>query len=156
MVMLDQIGECFRPVNASPLLSVTPDFIKALTYFAEEIPDRDRQALYALRCCFAHDYSLVNISARSDRQHHFRLTDDPAPCPLVDLPAVPWDGNLARRSIGTATRVSLRRLGDLAESVYARLLDLHGRGELSIALAGGAKDLRARYAFTVYPDAPRG
>lgn len=156
MVMLDQIGECFSPANASSLPGDPPDFIKALTYFAEEIPDRERQALYALRCCFAHDYSLVNISTRSDRQHHFRLSDDPAPCPLVDLPAVPWDGNLVRRSIGTATRVSLRRLGDLAESVYARLLDLHSRRELNIALPGGAKELRGRYAFTVYPDAPRG
>jgi hypothetical protein len=67
MVMLDQIGECFRPANATPLPNATPDFIKALTYFAEEIPDRERQALYALRCCFTHDYSLVNITARSDQ-----------------------------------------------------------------------------------------
>jgi len=39
MVMLDQIGECFRPANASSLPHGTPDFIKALTYFADEIQD---------------------------------------------------------------------------------------------------------------------
>jgi hypothetical protein len=158
MVMLDQIGECFRPADASSLPNGTPDLIKALTYFADEIPDRERQALYALRCSFAHDYSLVNIPSnrRTDRLHHFRLSEDPTPCPLVDLPAVPWDGDIARRSVSTATRVSLRRLGDVAESMYTRLLGLHSRRELSIALPGGAAELRARFAFTVYPDPPRG
>jgi hypothetical protein len=77
MVMLDQIGECFRPTDADSPGAGTPDFIKALTYFADEVRDPERQALYALRCCFAHDYSLVNIPAGKgalDRQrlHHLR------------------------------------------------------------------------------------
>ena len=157
MVMLDQIGECFRPANATPLPK-TPDFIKALTYFAEDIPDRERQALYALRCCFAHDYSHMNIptqgtaESKAQRRHDFLVGYDAAPCPVVQLPAEPWNGRIDYRPARTVTRVSLRRLGDLAESVYARLLELHERRELSIALPGGAKELRARYAFTVYPD----
>lgn len=158
MVMLDQIGECYRPANAGPLPKGTPDFIRALTYFAEDMPDPERQALYALRCCFVHDYSLVNIPTagnaeiKAQRQHHFLLGDDPAPCPVVQLPAERWGGDLGYRPRRMATRVSLRRLGDLAESVYARLLDLHERRELRIALPGGAAELRARYAFMVYPD----
>jgi hypothetical protein len=159
MVMLDQVGECFRPASVAPLRN-TPDFIKALTYFTEKLPERERLALYALRCCFAHDYSLVNIppEGHKNRQallHHFRLYDDPAPRPLVEFPAAPWDGDITRRSISTATHVNLRGFGDLAESVYARLLDLHRRRELGIALPGGGVELRARYAFTVWPDAPR-
>ena len=156
MVMLDQIGECYRPADAAPLPN-TPDFIRALTYFADDMPDLERQALYALRCCFVHNYSLVNIpnrgsaETRAQRQHHFLLGNDPAPCPVVQLPAVRWEGNVGYRPSWTATRVSLRRVGDLAESVYARLLDLHERRELRIALPGGGVELRARYAFIVYP-----
>jgi len=155
MVMLDQIGECFRPADADSPSAGTPDFIKALTYFADEVRDPERQALYALRCCFAHDYSLVNIPAGRgalDRQrlHHF-LLDAEETGPLVTLPGTPWDGNLARRPRYTATRVNLRSLGDLGEAVYTRLRHLHENQELRIALPGGAAELRARYAFTVYP-----
>lgn len=157
MIMLDQIGECYRPADAAPLPKGTPDFIKALTYFADDVPDLERQALYALRCCFVHNYSLVNIPTtrnaeiRAQLQHHFLLGDDPAPCPVVQLPTERWAGNVGYRPNRMATRVSLRRLGDLAESVYARLLDLHEHRELRIALRGGGLELRSRYAFTVYP-----
>jgi hypothetical protein len=76
MVMLDQIGECFRPANATPV-SNTPDFIKALLYFTEGIPERAHLALYALRCCFAHDYSLARLRQVHPRRVHGQVSAVP-------------------------------------------------------------------------------
>ncbi|WP_157358675.1 hypothetical protein [Amycolatopsis sp. ATCC 39116] len=111
-------------------------------------------ALYALRCSFAHDYSLVNIPRNKkniDLIHHFFLDDDDSTDDLVRIPSDRWSGDLSRRSVHTATWVNLRRFGDLVERVYSQLCFLHTKGRLLIALSGGAAELRARYAFTVRP-----
>lgn len=36
--------------------------MKALTYFGPGLADDEILAIYALRCTFAHDYGLTNIS----------------------------------------------------------------------------------------------
>jgi len=75
MVTIEQIGKCFRPRGATPQLP--PGFRRALADFAPHLTKQERDALYALRCCFAHDYSLVNGPGKRTPQglwHRFNLT----------------------------------------------------------------------------------
>ena len=75
LVMLDQVGQCFRP---TPLPREAPhpaNVAKALTYFAPKLGDDEILALYALRCAFVHDYGLSswgNIPHAAGLTHRFQ------------------------------------------------------------------------------------
>lgn len=143
MVMLDQVGDCFR---VSGSLRSKPTLVAALRNFAD-LSDGDALALYALRCSFAHDYALVNTHRDPRLQHAFRLSATGAR-PVVKRPAAPWNGDLGRVR-GNETLVDLVAFGDLAEAVVRRLAEVHEAGQLRVALQGGVPELFARYAFHV-------
>jgi hypothetical protein len=151
MVLLDQLGSSIRPLRARNAGRPPEAFLRAIHDYSPEVTAAEREALYALRCCFVHDYSLVNRSGRQDRQHHFQLfaTHDPI---LVRLPDEPWDGApvlLAdpERHARTTTHVNLRKLGDLVETIVRRAAALASQGRLEIALAGGTNEMALRYFF---------
>ncbi|WIX78758.1 hypothetical protein QRX50_46775 [Amycolatopsis carbonis] len=156
MTFFDQIGSAYRPGNV-PELVFGPTFIKALRYFAPEIGEAEREALYALRCSFVHDYSLVNVpsqgsqAVRELRTHHFMHTAPDETGTIVRLPRQRWDGIGGNCRINNATWVNLWALGDLAETVFRRLAKLHETGDLEIALPGGLSELQRRYSMTVRP-----
>lgn len=155
MTLFDQVGSAYRLRNVAEL-SGQP-FTKALRYFAPELGEREREALYALRCSFVHDYSLVNvptngsIRVRELRTHHFMLTAPSGEGDIVKLPVQRWDGDIAHCRLRNATWVNLWALGDLAETVFSRLVDSFNEGKLAIAVAGGLQELQRRYAMTVRP-----
>lgn len=147
MVTIEHIGKCFRPRDATP--QRRPGFRGALANFTPHLKEEERNALYALRCCFAHDYSLVNGPSEPTPRflwHRFILQADEQ-TPLVELPPEPWNGDLA--SSQPRTRVNLRKLGDLAEEVFRSVVEMSERDELEINLLGGANDLRLRYTLLV-------
>lgn len=155
MTLFDQIGSAYRPSNQAELAG--QHFLKALQYFAPEIGELERDALYALRCSFVHDYSLINIptmgnqQVRERRTHHFMLTAADEGGPIVKLPVQRWDGDVDHCRLSNATWVNLRALGDLAEKVFHRLISHHEAGTLTIALPGGLNELQSRYAMTIRP-----
>ncbi|MFC4080904.1 hypothetical protein [Amycolatopsis samaneae] len=155
MTMFDLVGSVFKPAHAIELAG--QPFIRTLQYFAPEIGEVERDALYSLRCSFVHDFSLVNVpatgsqQARERRTHHFMLNDADETGPIVKLPPQRWDGDLNHVRLLNATWVNLRSLGDLAEEVYKELVMLHDNGELVLALSGGLDELKRRYAMTVRP-----
>jgi hypothetical protein len=55
MVLLDQIGRCFKPKRDAP--EQGPPMVKALKHFSG-LTDEKTCAIFALRCAFAHDYGL--------------------------------------------------------------------------------------------------
>jgi hypothetical protein len=150
LLLLDQIGTCFAVAGGT---DQSPQEIKrALEYFA---PDRvapdEINALYALRCSLAHNYSLVNMPPnvnKADMYYRFRL--HPAPAPHVAIThANQWDGSLKGIvSDGSQdTEVSLRALGDLVEEIAAVRLPQHlGAGTLAFGSAMG------KYFETEEPD----
>ena len=92
MTLLDQIGACFgRPGvtdrDGRPI-------VRCLSHWAPEVDDRERLALYALRCALAHDYSLLNWHSDQRLQHHFKL-DQAIDGPVVQLPGKRWSGELS-------------------------------------------------------------
>lgn len=86
MALLDQIGTCLKP---RAVVKPGNGIERALAYFTS-LQYAEIQALYALRCAFAHNYSLANVG-RQGRQHLFKVVAGDA-TPLVTLPTIPWKG----------------------------------------------------------------
>jgi hypothetical protein len=141
VVLLDQIGNCFTTNGAPP--APQEDFVHALQRFSE-LSDGEIEALYAMRCALAHDYSLVN-PGKAKRRHVFEYADHPGG-PAVQLPAAEWSGSYSDPvPPAQTTRVNLRAVGDLAESVVSRLRELHQAGELVLRL--DLDEFRMRYTM---------
>lgn len=145
LILLDQIGTCFKPAGTG---DVEGNTINRALYYFTDLPETDRIALYALRCAFAHDYSLVNEHPRSnERTHHFMILSDPN-FPVVKHPPQPWNGDYALREQSNATIVNVRELGELLERIYRELVDLAKAGNLQVILPGGLTELTSRYGIS--------
>lgn len=143
LIFLEHVGRCLRPKSALPM-KVEP-LVKALSFFTV-LGEREAFALYALRCGFAHSYSLWNRPRRGTPErralltHHFKLLVEGGG-PVVALGTQLWDGNPPSRGPLNWTTVDLWALGDLAEDVFARLPNLNAAGELMIAVPRGVEGL---------------
>ncbi|MCP5481358.1 MAG: hypothetical protein H7A21_08000 [Spirochaetales bacterium] len=149
LALLDQIGDCFRPQAGA---STAPSAVdRALEDFAG-LQEPQRRAIYALRCAFAHDYSLINIDAAQPLlQHHFIVSAN-AIHPLVTLPVQQWDGQYESRNAQNVTRINLRTLGDTVEQIISRLLSDAANSQLELRLQGGADELRNRYWMGIFEE----
>lgn len=148
LALLDQIGKCFKPKGMATL-STRREIIKALTYFSN-LNERKKYAIYALRCSFAHDFSLFNIPQRErDKallQHHF-VVGVGKDAPLITFPdqGNDWNGVYQDKSSENRTSVNLEKLGDLVEDICQKIREYADSDELEITLNGGADELACRY-----------
>lgn len=128
LVLLEQIGKSLRPLHGRPAKSEKP-LETAIRQFAPgATTKKDRQALYGLRCAFAHEFGLVN-DRKGPYQRVFRLY----PYGLRRMVVPPrriWNGKMATASRTTATRVDLSQVADLAEQVVDGVRRSAQRGEL--------------------------
>jgi hypothetical protein len=137
LVLLDQIGACFKPIGRNPIDK--NDIYKALAYFSD-LKEAEIWAIYALRCAFAHDYSLYNKNERRpDLQHWFEVSQGRTT--LVELPTTPWNGDYCNQDRQCLTKIDLEQLGDLVENVVRSVRILAEQHKLEIALAGGEAEL---------------
>ena len=141
MSLLEQISSCFKPKNTPELPGKS--ILKALAYFSQ-LPDPERQALYALRCAFSHDYSLYN-QGKPTRTHYFNMVTGDG-LPVVSMPKAPWTGNPKRKSNDNATIVCLTAFGDLVEDICIKLINLSVNDQLEVILPGGSDELLDRYS----------
>jgi hypothetical protein len=132
LMLLDQVGTGFK-LQGKPVAG-TNSFLHALDHFTTLTNVAEREALYALRNAFAHDYALFNVNRNNPlRTHAFEL-DANAVDPLVVLPQNRWDGDFDNLTPDMATRVNLQAVGDLVEGVVAALRQHHAAGELEVRL----------------------
>lgn len=162
MALLDQIGTCFKPAGVAALTQTQAGrnlsaVEKALAYFAPTTTEGERAAIYALRCAFAHDWSLCNDrrdgagrvpQRQADLHHRFTVSDSPNGH-LVVFPTTPWGGILQPGLAGDRTTVNLQLLGDTVEAVVAELERLRGSQQLEIVLPGGSDELVERYMIWI-------
>ena len=143
LILLDQIGKCVKPADA-PNPAGPTSIERALQMWSS----RSRPevcVLTALRNALAHDFALSNPNSKDpDYQHRFAL--DRHPMRLVQFPAKTWSGDY-RSTEQDTTIVSLRVLGDLAETVAARIKTEAALGNIEITLAGGPTELIHRYGI---------
>jgi hypothetical protein len=112
--LLDQISDCFKPKSAP--LSNLKDLRRGLEHFTS-LNALERDALYALRCAFTHDYSLYNIKRnKPSLTHNFQVTRG-ASGPVISLPKNPWDGDYRTRNSSNQTTANLEAFGDLVEDL---------------------------------------
>lgn len=147
--LLEQVGNCFRPKKTLIKVHGNENGIKkALKYFTRLSKD-EIDALYGLRCAFAHDFSLSNIKTVNGKiAHHFKITEG-ITTPLVQFPKTAWDGNYENMTAETTTTVNLERFGDQVEEIIQVLNDMAQKDQLEIALKGGAEELVNRYSFVL-------
>jgi hypothetical protein len=144
--LLDLIGTCLTRKGSGQETTeeITP-FIHALETFGE-LTRGEISVLYALRCAFAHDFSLYNVHpSKPELTHYFQLRVDPE-SPLVLSAQKQWDGDYRRTTPEFATAVGLVRVGDLVEGIYANLQRLSESRDLKIRLPGGIQELKDRYS----------
>jgi hypothetical protein len=145
MALLDQIGTCLKPKETDESGN---SIEKALRYFTD-LGEKKIQALYALRCAFAHDYGLANPNkGNQDRQHIFTVCEGAHPR-LVRFPTSPWEGNYQTVSRDNITVVNLEALGDLVESVCQKVCKQAKNDKLEIELSEGIDELFKRYFFKI-------
>jgi hypothetical protein len=152
--LLDQLGKAVRS-KVRPAPSKEPALQRTLASFAPErwaMDDLDRrEAMYAVRNAFAHDYALVNVppdhmtnKPRTMFVFHGASEGDVLRTPKGD--AAEWNNEWTAEDIaGSETWVSLRLLGDMVEDVAAEVRRLNAEDELEIALDGGAAEMGLRY-----------
>lgn len=146
MVLLDQIGICFKPRTVPTVDSNT--IKKALRYFSI-LSDQEIDALYALRCAFAHDFSLCNINGKRPTLTHYFMIKNDSTGQVVTLPKKQWDGKFRMdddfRWDDYTTIINLERFGDLVEDICIRLFQLANEDGLELIL--GPYELVQRYMF---------
>jgi hypothetical protein len=145
MVLLDQIGTCFGPNKKQ---SNENSFKKALRTFTNF--DKDTiNALYGLRCAFAHDFSIVHIAENPENPHfNFVLLEGAGP--LITHARQRWDGNLDTRTQENFTWINLEVFGDEVEKIAAKLEELTRADQLTIILDGGIIELLNKYTFGIF------
>ena len=149
LAFLDQVGSAVRRDGWKRPLDMKC-IEAALAQFAPHVTEPERQALYALRCAFAHDYGLMNPvdnqRKRTAYQHAFELRETGGP--LVTFPDRRWKGHIADPGTPSPdpTVVNLSALGDTAEHVAADVLAAHAAGVLRTATEDPV-ELERRYLF---------
>lgn len=143
LLFFDQVGGAVRPASEPPAPPGEPDVVTCLRHFTP-LKASEREALYALRCALAHDYSLVNQGAPG-RRHVFTLVPDTIGDAIVIVPDPPWDGDLASVRNAPRTVVNLPALAELGEMVAAKVCMLGSAGGL--AVEADRDQLLTRYTF---------
>ena len=134
LILLDQVGKTFK-VNGTPDTFGHPIGL-AISHFTP-VQDQDTiEALYALRCALAHDYSLFNRDKHGTqpmRDHAFNFKADPV-SPLVEFPSSKWNRIYKQPPEEQTTVVNLRKVGDLGETVVGSLRKHHRAETLGLRL----------------------
>lgn len=145
LCFFDQLGGAIRRRDRD--VDARNHVERALRLFSDLDADRCA-ALYALRCCLAHDFSLANHAEEVPRSrrhlycHHFRLWPAREHWELLTFPERPWDGDAFQVS---DTDIDLGHLEDLATDVKDRVVELYQADALALAIP--APEVRRRYFF---------
>jgi hypothetical protein len=134
LILLDQVGKTFR-VNGTSDTFGHPIGL-AISHFTPIQDEVIIEALYALRCALAHDYSLFNRDKHGTqpmRDHAFNFTADTV-SPLVELPSSKWNRIYTNPPAEQTTVINLRKVGDLGEAVVRSLRRHHREETLGLRL----------------------
>ena len=160
LCLVEQLGQFFEPLSKSRTWNnrAGENKFKAFLFQLSSLSEDEVNALYALRCSLAHDFSVVNINNvsvdRKDYAYIFRLNFD-ASKPVIELPAEDWKGEYgiftaerADEKNNFLTRIGATSLINLVRDIIRKLQKMHTDGEL-VCILGDDLHLKimARYAM---------
>ena len=127
MVLIDHIGIFISKVDGGN--TDKTKFVKDLKDFTN-LFEQHIYALYALRCAFAHQYSLINVGrgVKASLLHHQFVVHRGED--LITLPPISCNGIRTQETNNFITSISLKKLGDLVEEIHAKLLDMVALNQL--------------------------
>lgn len=146
LVFLDGLGGAVQPIDQARRPSGS-DLERALEMFTD-CDRRQRCALYALRCCLAHDFSLANLAEDVSKKnqhlyrHYFNLPPARQLDGIAEFPDEPWDGNYESLR---PTFVDIGRLEDVATEAHDSALAAWVDGCLELRVP--ALEARHRFIF---------
>ena len=118
LILLDQVGNCFKLKNGPIIENSKSGIIKALKNFSI-LNDNQINVIYALRNSFTHDFSLQNVNkSKPELTHNFSVYHSENDA-LINLPSEQWGGELTSKSFQNNTKINLEELGDLVEKLVA-------------------------------------
>lgn len=142
LCLVEQIGNLFELKTPTKTWNNVsgPNRFKITLFNLTHLNEYEVNAVYGLRCCLAHDYSLVNInkinSSRPDYAYSYILNWSLGG-PLIQLPKCDWKGDF---SIFDATHVAAANdyktlingtgILNLVRDTLIKLQDLHRNNEL--------------------------
>jgi hypothetical protein len=154
LTFMDQIGTALtlrdrpkeEPGNAVRL---------CLRDFAPNMPARDVDAIYALRCALVHDFSLFNMNPDTPRmKFHFGFVADTS-SPLVAHSQEQWTGKFDGINWATTqTTINLRAIGDLGEACNRAVMEAWHAGRVQSRLEPA--ELVIRYGIFYNPEQDHG
>ncbi len=129
MALVDHVGGVIKLKNEN---NNENDFISALKYFTQ-LNDKERKAIYSLRCSFAHNYHLYNNSTKDkDKIHHFMVTSGSMSNDLIIFPEEKWDGKHETKNDKNKTIINLELFGDLVEVMHKNIMNKIVNDEIEI------------------------
>lgn len=156
LIIADQVGTCFKRAGID--VGKDNELAVGLKHFSDASQD-EVDALYALRCAFAHGYCLQNVFKKKNGSivtgpltRRFFLLNSGNPS-LMTPPKRDWNGLPDDLGDDTVTVVDFEKLGTLVEKMRQNLLHAADDGHLEVRLADtledGLKQLLAKYTFMV-------
>ncbi len=141
--VLDQIGSCFKPsgeADPEQTYNTIKFAIEKFGFDLIENNDHQLNALIALRNAFTHDFNLLNKPLNPNhialQQHKFTVMVDFKDW-VVKLPKEPWDGDIENKNFlktTDTTFVNLFGFGQLVETIYSKICELHSKDLLEIRM----------------------
>lgn len=119
LILIDHIGEKFKKEGF--ISTSTGAFLLALQNFTS-LTKHEIEIIYQLRNSFLHQFNLYNLpqNKKVDPRHFIVHRGSP----LITLPLVKFDGNLAGINTDNATLISLVEIGDMVEEMISNLKQL--------------------------------
>jgi len=139
LILLDLIGNVF--------CSKKNAIHKALEEFSSIFDKKEQDAIYALRCCLAHNYGLTNKNENNQgRQHKFTLllNDEEE---MIKFPETSWKGDYTNKDETMSTQIDVCKLIDAIEEAYQNLKEMAEAGNLELCLDGKENELMARFTI---------
>lgn len=146
LILLDQLGSAIA-LKGKRDLSNKPDILKCLTIFSE-LSEQERNAIYALRNSFVHNYSLLNIGTKPHYNFRFRLTANEID-PVVTISETMWDGNIHSGEKNTVTSINLWELGNLVEEIIEKIRSEYLNDNIEINSKNGIPELMAKFLIFI-------
>ncbi len=146
LMLLDQMGSAIS-LKGKRDRSNKSGILKCLSQFSS-LSNQQKNALYALRNSFAHNYSIINIGKKPSYHFRFALRANKVD-PMLTLPKVMWNGDINSGGIDSTTVLNLWAFGDFVEQIIDEIKVEYLNGNIEINLEGGNQELLAKFIFFI-------